>query len=154
MKRTHHSAAAGFTLIEAVLSIGLLAFALAVILTGLGTAARYAANDARRAVAVELLHRCFRDLEMVGKSGVGRSPTLGLAPLAWGGSPAAVQLWFDADGAQVASRSEAFFRCDLLANREAEAPLGHLHGRVVWPVRKSGARADGQVELFTSWTLP
>lgn len=153
----HHrqpSAAAGFTLIEVMLSVGLLGFAIMVILAGLETAGRYAANDARRTLAGELLHRSFRDLEMAATPGSGRSPTLGLAPLQWGSEPTTLQLWFDADGTPVESRSKAFFRCELLASRDGARNLGHLHGRIVWPARKPGERADGQVELFTSLLLP
>ena len=145
---------AGFTLIEVVLSVGLLAFSIMVIMTALGTAGSYAANDARRTLAVELLHRSFRDLELAQTPGSGRSPTLGLEPITWGPTAANIRLWFDADGTLVETQGKAFFRCELIANRDDKGTLGHLHGRVVWPVRKSGDRADGQVELFTSMLLP
>lgn len=154
MRTTGHRPAAGFTLIEVVLSIGLLAFAISVLLAVLDAAGRYAANDARRALAVELLHRSFRDLEMTDTPGSGRSPTLGLEPVDWTATPVKVRLWFDADGRLVDSQGEAFFGCELTANKDATAPLGHLHGRVEWPVRRPGARKQGNVELFTSMLLP
>ena len=148
------SPAAGFTLIEVVLSIGLLAFAIMVIMTALGTAASYAANDARRTLAVDLLHRGFLDLQMATTPGSGRSPTLGLSPIEWGSKPATFRLWFDANGTLVETPAKAFFRCELTANRDAAGGLGHLHGRMAWPVRKTGRRTDGNVELFTSVLLP
>lgn len=154
MKPNGQPRQAGFTLIEVVLSIGLLAFALAVIMAALGTAGRYAANDARRTLAVDLLHRSFKDLELANATNSKRSPLLGLSPLSWGPTPATVQLWFDVDGTRVASRSKAFFRCDLSATQEASGAVGHLHGRIVWPVRQSGDRPDGHAELFTSMLIP
>jgi type II secretory pathway pseudopilin PulG len=154
MKVTRHAGPFGFTLIEVVLSIGLLAFAILVIMAALGTAGRYAANDARRTLAVDLLHRSFHDLELAGAPGVRRSPLLGLTPIRWAPTPATIRLWFDADGNLVESQDRAFFRCELLATQDPRGALGHLHGRVVWPVRKTGDRPDGHVELFTSLLLP
>jgi type II secretory pathway pseudopilin PulG len=154
MKVNRHAAAAGFTLIEVVVSIGLLAFAIMVIMAALGTAGRYAANDARRTLAVEVLHRSFHDLELASAPGARRSPLFGLTPIRWAPTQATIRLWFDADGNRVESQDQAFFRCELLATQDPQGALGHLHGRVVWPVRRSGDRPDGNVELFTSLLLP
>ena len=154
MKRHPHSSPAGFTLIEVVMSIGLLAFAIMVIMSALGTAAHYASNDARRTLAVDLLHRSFTDLGLVNKPGTQRSPTLGLGPLTWGSSPSKLQVWFDAGGNVVTTQSKAFYRCDLTATRDERGAVGHLHGRILWPVRQSGRGVDGTAELFTSMSLP
>ncbi|MCF7674438.1 MAG: type II secretion system GspH family protein [Akkermansiaceae bacterium] len=154
MRTNRQHASAGFTLIEVVLSIGLLVFAITVIMAGLDAAGRYAANNARRALAVDLLHRSFLELEMANRPGAGRSSTLGFKPVDWEAAPVKVEVWFDADGTLVESPSKAFFRCELLANKDATAALGHLHGRMVWPVRESGGRQEGNVELFTSMLLP
>lgn len=149
-----HAPAAGFTLIEVVLSIGLLAVAISVIMAALDAAGRYAANDARRALAVDLLQRSFLDLEVANRPGGGTSSMHGLAPVDWTAAPVKIQLWFDAAGVLVESRSKAFFGCELLANKDAGAALGHLHGRMVWPARKAGGRVAGKVELFTSMLPP
>lgn len=144
----------GFTLIEVVVSIGLLAFAITVIMAALGTAGQYASNDARRSLAVELLHRSFRDLELANKPGTERSPTLGLTPIDWKNSPSNIRMWFDVDGAVVTTQDKAFFRCDLMATRDAAGAVGHLHGRISWPARQSKRGVAGTVELFTSMLVP
>ncbi|MCX6875600.1 MAG: hypothetical protein NTW21_17600 [Verrucomicrobia bacterium] len=144
----------GFTLIEVVVSLGVFAFAVVVIVGSLASGSSYAANDARRSLAVEVLHQCFRDLDFVKTPTSKRSPTLGLAPIAWDAKPVQVRLWFDPAGRLVTSEQEAFFRCDLTATRNAAGSLGHLHGRMGWPVRNSSKRSEGKVELFTSLLLP
>lgn len=141
----------GFTLVEVVVSVGLLAFAILVILGSLGYSGRLAANDARRTQAVELLHSCFRDLDPARNPGGGSTPVLKLAPLAW---PSKVRLWFDAEGNPVPDAQQAFFKCDLSAVKDASAPLGHLHGRIVWPAKRTTGSPDGDAELFTSLMLP
>ena len=147
------SVARGFTLVEVMVSLGVFAFAIVVILGALVAAGNDAGNDARRALAVDLLHNGFRDLDLVKAQSGGRSPTLGLAPLTWGAEPVRLRLWFDVSGAVVNSENNAFFKADLTATRDATAALGHLHGRIVWPARHAG-RPAGDVELFTSLVLP
>lgn len=154
MKTVRLTSPAGFTLIEAVLSIGLLAFAVTVIMAAMNTAGNYSANDARRTLAVELLHRSFRDLEMANTRRGGPSPVLGLEPIAWGKGADTLRLWFDAEGGRVETAAQAFFRCDITANPDPTGAVGHLHGRVTWPARNPQGRTSGEVELFTSLPLP
>jgi type II secretory pathway pseudopilin PulG len=155
MKAKRRATGSGFTLMEVTVSVGLLVFAILVIMGSLGTAARQAANDARRTLAVELLHRCFRDIDMAQQQGgAARSPLFGLEPVAWGAAPVKVRLWFDADGDRVEQEQDAFFQCDVTASRDAGGLLGHLHGRVVWPARRAKGSPDGEAELFTSMLLP
>ena len=144
----------GFTLIEVLVSIAIFSFAIVVIVTSLGTSGNYAANDARRTVAVEILHTCFRDIDLAKCSGSGTSPALGIAPIPWESSPAKVRLWFDADGRKVGTEKDAFFKCDLTPKRDPTGPLGHLHGRIVWPAKRSKGAPDGDAELFTTLLLP
>ena len=154
MKIHRHQPASGFTLVEVVVSLGVFAFAIAVIVGSLVTAGNSAGNDARRARAVELLHTCLRDLDFAKNQAGTRSPTLGLEPLAWGATPVKVRLWFDAEGIRVNAEKDAFFKCDLTATQDPAAALGHLHGRIVWPARQTSGRRAGEVELFTSLSLP
>lgn len=144
----------GFTLVEVVVSLGIFAFAIVVIVGALVMAGSDAGNDARRARAVDLLHTCFRDLDLAKAPGGNRSPTLGLAPLAWASTPQQVRLWFDANGTLVDGEKAAFFRADLTATRDPAEALGHLHGRIVWPVRHGIGGTAGDAELFTSVLLP
>jgi prepilin-type N-terminal cleavage/methylation domain-containing protein len=144
----------GFTLVEVMVSLGIFAFAILVIVGSLGTSGAYAANDARRTLTAELLHTCFRDLAFARTAASAPSPTLGLAPLVWGPAPTKVRLWFDVAGQRVDDEKQAFFKCDLTATREASGPLGHLHGRIVWPAQRQKGAPDGDVELFTSLLLP
>lgn len=154
MKTVRQSSPAGFTLIEAVLSIGLLAFAVTVIMAALNMAGNYSANDARRVLAVDLLHRGFRDLAMVNRPGAGLSPVLGLKPITWGKGTETLRLWFDAEGKRVETQAQAFFRCDITAYPDPTGAVGHLHGRMEWPARNNQGRTSGEVELFTSLLLP
>ncbi len=154
MKDLRKMPAKGFTLIEVLVSLGVFTFAIVVIVASLGTSGSYAANDARRTVAVEILHSCFRDIELAKSSGSGTSPTLGIQPISWESSPAKVRLWFDIDGRVVGSEKEAFFKCDLTPKRDAAGPLGHLHGRIVWPAKRLKGAPDGDAELFTTMLLP
>jgi type II secretory pathway pseudopilin PulG len=154
MKYRRQPHARGFTLIEVLVSLGVFTFAIVVIVASLGTSGNHAANDARRTVAVEILHHCFRDLSLAKDGAVGTSPTLGIEPISWESSPGKVRLWFDIDGRIVGSEKEAFFKCDLTPRRDPAARLGHLHGRIVWPAKRQKGAPDGDVELFTTLLLP
>ena len=147
-------AESGFTLIEVLVSLGIFTFAIVVIVTSLGTSGTYAANDARRTVALEILHTCFRDIDLAKSPGSETSPTLGIARIPWESSPAKVRIWFDIDGRKVSTEKEAFFKCDLTPTRDPASPLGHLHGRIVWPANRLKGAPDGDVELFTTLLLP
>ena len=154
MKHPSPTPAHGFTLIEVMISLGVFAFAIVVIIASLGTSGNSAANDARRTLAVEILHHCFNDLGFPKTPHSDPSPTLALAPIPWDAKPAPVRLWFDASGQRVPDAKQAFFRCDLTATRDATLPLGHLHGRIVWPAKRLQGVPDGDAELFTSLLLP
>lgn len=144
----------GFTLVEVLVSLGVFAFAIVVIVSSLGSSGTYAANDARRTLAVELLHTCFRDLDFSKASVNVPSPTLGIAPIAWDATPPKIRLWFDGDGKRVDSDKDAFFTCDLTPKRDPAARLGHLYGRIAWPAKRRSGPPDGEAELFTSLSLP
>ena len=154
MKTCRHSPAQGFTLVEVIVSLGIFAFAIVVVISSLGTSGSYAANDARRTLAVEILHTCFRDLDQTKTPGTTTTPVLGLTPIKWADSPAKVKLWFDANGKRVTGDKDAFFTCDLTPALDPTGLLGHLHGRIVWPARRTTKVNDGDVELFTSLLLP
>jgi len=154
MNHPRHFPAAGFTLIELLLSLGIFIFAIVVIVGSLAASGAYAANDARRTLTVELLHTCFRDLDLVKLPGSPPSPALGLAPIVWDDKPAKVQVWFDVAGNRVRDEKKAFFKCNLTATRDTTGLLGHLHGRIVWPAKRKTGAPDGDVELFTSLLLP
>jgi type II secretory pathway pseudopilin PulG len=154
MKDRRQLPAQGFTLIEVLVSLGVFTFAIVVIVASLGTSGTYAANDSRRTVAVEILHTAFRDIDLAKHRGSGTSPTLGIEPISWESSPAKVRLWFDIDGRIVDSEKDAFFKCDLTPKRDPAGPLGHLHGRIVWPAKRLKGAPDGDVELFTTLLLP
>lgn len=143
---------AGFTLIEVILSIALLAFAITIIMAALAAGNSYAANDARRSLATNLIQRVFHDIELTDPLPNARSPMLGLNPVNWNASPQRTDLWFDANGNPVPSRNRAFFRLELTTNRDPSGALGHLHARVAWPATTT--RADGSAECFTSLLLP
>jgi hypothetical protein len=144
----------GFTLVEVVLSLGILALSITVIMGSLGASGRLAANDARRATAVDLLEKCFRDAGGVMRPAGTPSPMLGIEPLVWDAKPAKRSLWFNAEGERVEKEEESFFRCELTSIRPNNVRVGHLHGRVVWPARRRGVSPDGEVEMFTSLFLP
>lgn len=154
MKTRRHLPTQGFTLVEVLVSLGIFAFAMVVIVGSLGTSGAYSANDARRTRSADLLHTCFRDLSFARTEGSAPSPTLGLEPLVWGPTPAKVRLWFDGAGQRVDDEKRAFFKCDLTARRDPAGSLGHLHGRIVWPAQRQKGAPDGDVELFTSLLLP
>ena len=154
MKHPSPTPAHGFTLIEVMISLGIFAFAIVVVIGSLGTSGNSAANDARRTLTVEILHHCFHDLDLAKSSTSDPSPTLALAPIPWDAKPARLRLWFDASGQRVADAKQAFFRCDLTPTRDPALPLGHLHGRIVWPAKRLQGAPDGDAELFTSLLLP
>jgi type II secretory pathway pseudopilin PulG len=154
MKNPRHIPVNGFTLIEVLVSLGIFVFAIVVIVGSLASSGNFAANDARRTLTVELLHTCFRDLDLVKLPGSPPSPTLGLTPIVWDTKPAKVRVWFDVAGNRVSDEKQAFFKCDLTATRDTTGFLGHLHGRIVWPARRKQGAPDGDVELFTSLLLP
>ena len=154
MKITLKPTAKGFTLIEVMVSLGVFTFAITVIVASMGTSGNYAANDARRTMAVDLLNNCFNDLEFVKTSDSKESPTLKIAPISWNASPPKIRLWFDMDGKRVDAVNKAFFRCDITPNKDAAGPLGHLQGRITWPAKREKGAPDGDVELFTSLLLP
>lgn len=154
MNDRRQESANGFTLIEVMVSLAVFTFAILVIMTSLGASGSYAGNDARRTVAVEILHTCFRDIELAKGPGSETSPILGIKATLWDGTSAKIRLWFDIDGRKVDSEKDAFFKCDLTPRRDPAAPLGHLHGRIVWPAKRQKGASDGDVELFTTLLLP
>lgn len=154
MKNPRHLPANGFTLIELLVSLGIFVFAIVVIVGSLVSSGSFATNDARRSLSVELLHNCFRDLDLVKLPSSPSSPTLGLKPIVWDSKPVKVKVWFDLAGNRVEDEKKAFFKCDLTATRDTTGMLGHLHGRIVWPAQRKKGAPDGDVELFTSLLLP
>lgn len=154
MKNRCQQTAYGFTLIEVMLSMSVFTFAVLVIIATFGTSGNYAGNDAKRTIAVEILHTCFRDIDLSKNQVAEISPTLGIEPITWQGVPTKVNLWFDIDGNKVDSEKQAFFKCDVTPTRDPSSQLGHLHGRIVWPAKRQKGSPDGNVELFTSLLLP
>lgn len=146
----------GFTLIEVMVSLGIFTFGIVVIMASLGVSSKDAGNDARRSLAVEILHNCFKDLEFAMVSGVPVSPTFGLNAVSWTSS-APTTLWFDANGTRVDGMNDAFFKCELIPTLDTSGNsdnLGHLSGRVEWPAKRGKGAPDGEAELFSSLILP
>ena len=154
MKHQGRISANGFTLIEVMVSLAVFAFAIVVIVGSMGVSGNQAGNDARRTIAVEILHTCFRDIDLTRNGGSENSPVLGIKPISWSGTPAKIRLLFDIDGKLVNSSNDAFFACDLTSSKDPATSLGHLHGRIFWPAKRQKGAPDGDVELFTTLLLP
>lgn len=144
----------GFTLIEAVLSVAVLAFALAVIIGALGSAARLAAREQSKNTALQLLGDCFNDIRAGTASRSERSTVFQLELPATPPIASVQQRWFDIDGRPVDGESNAFFRCELAIRPDPSPGLVHLHGHVRWPARGNPHKPDGETELLTSIALP
>ncbi len=144
----------GFTLLEVIMSLGIFAFAITVIIASIGSSAGSAASDARRTQAAEILDSCLQDLSLSPAAINSKTPMFQLEPIAWTAEPAKLELWFDTSGNQVAGTQDAFYKCEIISTKDSSAPLGNLNGRIAWPAKRGQGAPDGQVELFTSILLP
>lgn len=153
---THHHRGhqPGFTLIEAVISVAILGFALTVIIGTLGYAARLSAENQHKGLAIDLVNDCFADLANGTRNELDRSRLYDLQVPAKDRQPGTQQLWFDIDGQTVKDESKAFFRCDLIIRPDPNPALVHLCGHVRWPARAPEGKSDGETELLTSLVLP
>lgn len=144
---------AGFTLMEVVVSIGLLAVALSAIAGSIGYSSRRGAETSRESQAVWMLEGMLSESREAVR---GRQQTTAIHRFGIPRElPGSVELWFDGQGGQVEGREDAFYRCRLEFQPDpAGTRLMHLHGRVTWPAAAMEGREQGSAELFTSLLMP
>ena len=143
----------GFTLMEVVVSIGILAVALPTIAGTIGTCSRRAAESGHEARATWLLDGMLSDLRAVVR---GRQSATAIYEIAAPASvPATDELFFDGEGVLLEDEKGAFYRCRLeFRPDESSASLIHLQGRISWPAAAREGREQGAVELVTSIVKP
>jgi prepilin-type N-terminal cleavage/methylation domain-containing protein len=151
----HHPPASGFSLIEIVISLAVLAVAITTIFLTLSYASKSTGESIGKSQAIEILEQTFADINAANLNRFPKSPQYSIdAPD--GGAPQRRELlWFDSEGRRVEARQDAYFRCELTFHRDSRhAELLHLHGRVAWPARAEEGREPHQTELLTSLLLP
>ncbi len=140
---------AGFTLMEVVVSIGILAVSLTTIAGTIGYSSRRAAESSRRIQAAWLLDGMIAETAAAVRGRQLESAIHRIEPPA--NTPAEEELFFTSEGSRVEKPEDAFFRCRLEFRADAtSAELVHLQGRVTWPAVARDGREQGSVDLLTS----
>jgi prepilin-type N-terminal cleavage/methylation domain-containing protein len=143
----------GFTLMEVVVSIGILAVTLPTIAGTISYCNNRAAATGHDARATGLLDAMLSDLRFVMRGG---RPTTAIHGITVPKSvPATEEMFFDAEGVQVEGMDGAFYRCRLeFRPDESSTSLIHLQARVTWPAAAPEGREKGSTELVTSILKP
>jgi len=144
----------GFTLVEVVISIAVLAVALSVIVASVTYSSGKAADNSRKIQALTLAETAVSDLRSALQN---NRPTTAILSFNAPVKPAAVGeavIFFDAEGTKVANQNQAFFKCRLGYHPDAAiTSLTHVHTRIIWPAVAAPGREQGAVEFLTSFSL-
>jgi prepilin-type N-terminal cleavage/methylation domain-containing protein len=148
------SKAGGFTLVEVVISIGVLAIALSVIIASIAFSSSRGAENSRKIQALTLAETVVTDLRGALNNSRATSVLLGVAVPATPPVAATKEVFFNAEGVQVAGATGAFFKCTLTYNPDAGVTnLVHVNTRVIWPAMAKVGSEQGAVELLNSFSL-
>jgi prepilin-type N-terminal cleavage/methylation domain-containing protein len=151
----HHTPARGFSLVEIVISLAILAVAMSTIFLTLSYASKSTAESTGKSQAIEILVQTFADINAANINRFLKSPQYSIAAPDGDTPERRDLLWFDGEGRRVADRQDAYFRCELTYHQDSRhTDLLHLHGRVAWPARAEEGREPHQTELLTSLLLP
>jgi prepilin-type N-terminal cleavage/methylation domain-containing protein len=143
----------GFTLMEVVVSIGVLAMALAVIVTSIAFSGNRGAENSRKSQALSLAESAAADVTAALKQELTRSERLGIPPPA-AGVEATETVYFDANGV-TSDKAKGFYQCRVSYHPDKSINgLTHMHLRVLWPARARPGREEGAVELLSSVKVP
>lgn len=154
-------AAGGFTLMEVVVSIGVLAFALTVIVTSIASSNTTAANNSRKALAMSLAESVSADISSGLKNKLSTSALFQLTPLPGPSviAPTTPILYFDVNGAWIPTATAGrFFKCQLsypldpFYSATSMTHVYYVQSRVTWPSSAAAGREDGAVELLSTFT--
>lgn len=142
----------GFTLMEVVVSIGVLAVALSVIVASIGFSSSRSAENTYKILALSLAETALTDVRGAIANGLDKSEILEVA-MPVSESRSEDILYFDVNGLPV-EQGRGFFSCVLTFFPDAEVSgLLHVHARVFWPTRAMIGREQGSVEILTSYTI-
>jgi len=144
----------GFTLMEVVVSIGVLAVALSVIIASIGFSSSRGAENSFKAQAISLAETALADVGGALRNNQEVSEIYRITPPSES-SEGREMLYFDVDGMLATDRERGFFTCNLEFHPDAEvAGLMHVHARISWPTKAKPGREQGAVELLTSYSMP
>jgi prepilin-type N-terminal cleavage/methylation domain-containing protein len=144
----------GFTLMEVVVSIGVLAVALSVIIASIGFSSSRGAENSFKALAISLAETAMADVGGALRNQQKRSEIYQITPPE-GNAGGRETLYFDVDGMLAPDRGRSFFSCELQFHPDLEVTgLMHVHARVSWPTKAKPGREQGSVGLLTSYSLP
>lgn len=145
----------GFTLIEVVLSVAVLAIGFTSVLLCLSYASSLSSESAGKGQAISILRNAFSDIRTAQNGGFQKSPQFDVKAPNADDDERRELLWFDEDGQQVAEQRDASYRCVITFHADPIHPeLLHLHGRVAWPAQAKEGREAHQMELLTSLRTP
>lgn len=143
----------GFTLMEVVVSIAVLAVALGVIVTSIIYSGNRGAGNSRRSQALSLAEVAAADVEAAMRQELERSERLEIT-VPTVGTKGVATAYFDANGVNT-DKGQAFYQCRVSYHPDQSINgLTHMHLRVVWPARARPGREDGAVELLSSVKQP
>ena len=150
----------GFTMVEVVIAIGVLAIALAVIVGSIAFSSGRGAENARKIQALTLAETAVTDLRGALNNPARAKNGLLLVDLVTDLRPpkplvaATKEIYFDAEGVEVGSKTGAFFTATLNYYPDAGvSSLVHVHTRLVWPAAAAVGNEQGSVELLNSFSL-
>lgn len=151
---TSGARARGFTLVEVVISIGVLAIALSVIVGSIAYSSGRGAENSRRLQALSLAETAVTDLRSALNNSRTTTTMLALATPANPPVAKTQVVYFNAEGVKVDSATGAFFKCTVNYYPDAGVTsLAHVHLRVTWPALAKEGSEQGAAELLNSFAL-
>jgi prepilin-type N-terminal cleavage/methylation domain-containing protein len=143
----------GFTLMEVVVSIGVLAMALGVIVTSIAFSGSRGAEHSRKSQALGLAESAAADISAALRQELAQSERLGISPPS-AGVKATETTYFDASGV-TSDEDKGFYQCRVSYHPDKSIKgLIHMHLRVLWPARARPGREEGAVELLSTVKVP
>jgi prepilin-type N-terminal cleavage/methylation domain-containing protein len=144
----------GFTLVEVVIAIGVLAIALGVIVGSVAFSSSRGAENSRKIQALTLAETAVTDLRGALTNARKESGLLKIAPPVNPPKATTAEIFFDAEGVKMDDQKGAFFKATLNYYPDAGVTnLVHVHTRFVWPARAKVGSEQGSVELLNSFSL-
>lgn len=142
----------GFTLVEVVIAIGVLAIAMATIIGSVAYSSSRGAENTRKIQALTLAETAVTDLRSALNNARAKATLLDFEVPANPPVVATKEVLFDAEGVMV--KTGGFFKATLSYYPDAGvASLVHVHTRLVWPAAAKVGSEQGSVELLNSFSL-
>jgi len=145
----------GFTMVEILISIGILSLAILAIASTIVLSSTRSAEDSHKLQAANIIETAMVDLGGAVRAERATSALLNLPNPGQVEPPQEEVLFFNSQGVRVDEVTGAFFRYRLVYHDDPGIPaLTHVHNRISWPATAAPDRAMGSVEMIRSFSQP